>query len=314
MPGGVGLKVGGDWYDAVPLRDGRVMLVIGDVVGHGVRAAASMGKLRNVLQYSALDGLAPAAVLQRLNAYFCALPDATWRRCSSPSTTRPRQRIRYSSAGHPPAMLRLPDGTVELLEGGRSMPLCASDQAQYHEAERDLPAGSMLVLYTDGLIERRGESLDVGLERLAESLRERPGPASRTSPTRCCATSSPTTSRRTTSRCSASDVRGRGAPRLSRLPGRAPPALRHAPRASSEWLERVGASDEEAREITVAVNEVAANAVEHAYGLVDAEFVVEADRQVGTASWSSRSGTSGGGGTRRDRGGPGARAWTSPAR
>ncbi len=76
VPGGVGLKVGGDWYDAVPLRDGRVMLVIGDVVGHGVRAAASMGKLRNVLQYSALDGLAPAAVLARLNAYFCALVDS----------------------------------------------------------------------------------------------------------------------------------------------------------------------------------------------------------------------------------------------
>ncbi len=174
VPAGVGLKVGGDWYDAVPLRDGRVMLVIGDVVGHGVRAAASMGKLRNVLQYSALDGLAPAEVLQRLNGYFCSLTDADMATLLVAEYDPERQRIRYSSAGHPPAMLRMPDGTVEMLEGGRSMPLCASDQAQFHEAERELPAGSMLVLYTDGLIERRGESLDVGLDRLQAALGRAP--------------------------------------------------------------------------------------------------------------------------------------------
>ena len=98
-----GSKVGGDWYDAVPLRDGRVMLVIGDVVGHGVRAAASMGKLRNVLQYSALDGLAPAAVLQRLNAYFCALTDADM-------ATLLRRRVRPGAPAHPLLERRSPAG------------------------------------------------------------------------------------------------------------------------------------------------------------------------------------------------------------
>jgi serine phosphatase RsbU (regulator of sigma subunit)/anti-sigma regulatory factor (Ser/Thr protein kinase) len=278
VPGGVGLKVGGDWYDAVPLRDGRVMLVIGDVVGHGVRAAASMGKLRNVLQYSALDGLAPAAVLQRLNAYFCALADADMATLFVAEYDPARQRIRYSNAGHPPAFLRLPSGTIEILEEGRSMPLCASDQTQYHEAERDLPSGSLLVLYTDGLIERRGESLDVGLERLAATLRSAPSMVEDVADVLlrdlldddapqddvallCVATVA-----------AAEDLR-------LRLPA-TPRQLSYMRNAVNAWLARAGASTEDAREITVAVNEVVANAIEHAYGLVDADFELEA-RQVG---------------------------------
>lgn len=278
VPGGVGLKVGGDWYDAVPLRDGRVMLVIGDVVGHGVRAAASMGKLRNVLQYSALDGLAPAAVLQRLNAYFCSLTDADMATLFIAEYDPATQRIRYANAGHPPAFLRLPDGTIEVLEAGRSMPLCASDQSQYHEAEHELPAGSLLVLYTDGLIERRRESLDVGLGRLADTLRSAPSAVEEVADlllhdllgdgepqddvaVLCIATVA-----------AAEDLR-------LRLPA-APRQLSYMRNILNAWLARAGASKDDAREITVAVNEVVANAIEHAYGLVDADFELDA-RQVG---------------------------------
>src|SRR5262249_35994004 len=143
----------------------------GDVVGHGVRAAASMGKLRNVLQYGALDGLAPAALLQRLNAYFCALSDSDMATLLVAEYDADRQRICYANAGHPPAFLRHPDGTIEVLDQGRGMPLCATDQARYHEAEHELLPGSLLLLYTDGLIERRGESLDAGFERLAGVVR-----------------------------------------------------------------------------------------------------------------------------------------------
>ncbi len=254
------------------------MLVIGDVVGHGVRAAASMGKLRNVLQYSALDGLAPAEVLERLNGYFCALTDSDMATLLIAEYDPAGQRVRYSSAGHLPAMLRMPDGTVELLEGGRGMPLCASDQAQYTEAERDLPAGSMLVLYTDGLIERRGESLDVGLGRLSNALHHASGGVEDVADSLLSdflANDAP-----------ADDVallcvEVRGPEPALRL--RLPAAARHLSgmrRAALDWLNRVGASEEEAREITVATNEAAANAIEHAYGLYDADFVVEAD-QVG---------------------------------
>ncbi len=278
VPGGVGLKVGGDWYDAVPLRDGRVMLVIGDVVGHGVRAAASMGKVRNVLQYSALDGLAPAAILQRLNAYFCALTDSDMATLFVAEYDPVSRKIRYANAGHPPAFLRLPDGTVEILDGGRSMPLCASDQSQYHEAQHDLRAGSTLVLYTDGLIERRRESLDVGLGRLRESLRSAPSNVEEVADTLL------------------RDLLDQGAPQDDvallciatvaaaeelrlRLPA-APRQLAHMRNAVKGWLARAGASDKDIGEITVAVNEVVANAIEHAYGLVDADFLISA-RQVG---------------------------------
>ncbi len=277
VPGGVGLKVGGDWYDAVPLRDGRVMLVIGDVVGHGVRAAASMGKLRNVLQFSALDGLAPAEVLERLNAYFCSLVDSDMATLFVAEYDPAHRRIRYSNAGHPPAMLRMPDGSIEALEGGRSMPLSATDQAQYREAEHDLPAGSMLVLYTDGLIERRGESLDVGLERLAKSLRIAAGPVEDVADTLLrdlLADGAP-----------ADDVallcvgvRGPEAALRLRIPAEAR-QLSRMRRAVTDWLVRVGGSEVEAHEISVAVNEAAANAIEHAYGLSDEEFVVEADQR-----------------------------------
>jgi PAS domain S-box-containing protein len=286
VPGGVGLKVGGDWYDAVPLRDGRVMLVIGDVVGHGVRAAASMGKLRNVLQYSALDGLAPAAVLSRLNQYFCGLVDSDMATLLVAEYDPARQRIRYSSAGHPPPMLRMPDGAVVALEGGRSMPLCASDQAQYHEAEHELPAGSVLVLYTDGLIERRGESLDVGFDRLAASLRDGPAGVEDIADALLhdlLADDAP-----------ADDVAllcvGLRCPEAAlrlRLPAAAR-ELARTRRVVTDWLTRLGASRDESGEIVVAVNEAAANAIEHAYGLVDEEFVVEADVRDGVVEFVVR--------------------------
>jgi serine phosphatase RsbU (regulator of sigma subunit)/anti-sigma regulatory factor (Ser/Thr protein kinase) len=281
VPGGVGLKIGGDWYDAVPLRDGRVMLAIGDVVGHGVRAAASMGKVRNVLQYGALDGLAPAGLLQRLNAYFCALADSDMATLFVAEFDPVAQRLRYASAGHPPAMLRLPDGSIERLDEARSMPLCATDQAQYHEAELDLPPGSLLLLYTDGLIERRGESLDVGFARLEAVLAGAPADVEAVADLllrEFVADGSP-----------ADDVAllcvgttDRDA-RLALLLPATPRQLSGMRRTVTDWLVRVGATAEEAREITVAVNEIAANAVEHAYGLTDAEFAVEArvsDRQV----------------------------------
>ncbi|MGZ8804904.1 MAG: SpoIIE family protein phosphatase, partial [Microbacterium sp.] len=278
VPGGVGLKVGGDWYDAVPLRDGRVMLVIGDVVGHGVRAAASMGKLRNVLQYSALDGLTPAAVLQRLNAYFCSLPDADMATLFIAEYDPQSRRIRYANAGHPPACLRLPDGAIEMLEDGRSMPLCASDQSRYRDAEHDLPAGSLLVLYTDGLVERRGESLDVGLERLAETLRQAPTEVEDVADVLLRELLDDAAPQDDVAVLCIGTVPAAENLHL-RLPA-APRQLAYMRSALSAWLATIGASQEDAREITVAVNEVVANAVEHAYGLVDADFELEA-RQVG---------------------------------
>ena len=255
VPGGVGLKVGGDWYDAVPLRDGRVMLVIGDVVGHGVRAAASMGKLRNVLQYSALDGLDPArgavaaqCVLLRADRRGHGHVDR--RRVRPGSAARPLRERRTSARDAAAAGRHRRDARRR---AGRCR--CArATRPSTSEAERDLPAGSMLVLYTDGLIERRGESLDVGLERLAKTLRGAPacgrgrrGHAAARLPRR----------RRARGRRRAA-LRRRawaGGCAAAPAPARPPASSRVMRRATWEWLDRLGATGEEIREITVAVNE-----------------------------------------------------------
>jgi anti-sigma regulatory factor (Ser/Thr protein kinase) len=166
------------------------------------------------------------------------------------------------------------------------MPLCASDQAQYHEAERDLPAGSMLVLYTDGLIERRGESLDVGLGRLVAALR---GAPSGVEDVADALLRDFITDEKPADDVALLCVGVRGPEPTLRL--RLPAAARQLSRmrrAANEWLVRVGASEVEAHEIMVAVNEAAANAIEHAYGLFDADFVVEADVVDGVAEFVVR--------------------------
>jgi anti-sigma regulatory factor (Ser/Thr protein kinase) len=166
------------------------------------------------------------------------------------------------------------------------MPQCANDQAQYHEPERELPAGSLLVLYTDGLIERRGESLDAGFARLTNVLRDAPP------------------SVRDVADLLLRDLLSDGAPaddvallcvgttdrdaKLALLLPAAPRQLSGMRRSVNEWLARAGATPEEAREITVAVNEIAANAIEHAYGLTDADFVVEARRSYDTIEFRIR--------------------------
>lgn len=280
VPSGEGVRIGGDWYDVIPLRDGRIVLAIGDVVGHGIRAAAAMGKLRNLLQFCALDGLDPGAALARLNAYFCSLPDADMATVLVAEYDPMRGTLCYANAGHPPALLRHADGSPELLMGGRGMPLCASESTSFGADTVALEPGSVLVLYTDGLIERRGESLDVGFERLEGAVHDLPPDVDVLADELLARLlAGPTTSddvavlvMRPVLPTLDLDLRFAAAPReLARLR-----------RSLGEWLRRVGADDREAPEILVAVNEAAANAVEHAYGLVDAEFTVRAGVRDGT--------------------------------
>jgi serine phosphatase RsbU (regulator of sigma subunit) len=174
LPGTLGLKVGGDWYDALTLPDGRVLLAIGDVVGHGVRAAAAMGRLRHALQFCAFDRSDAAEIVSRMNHHFSSMPDPEMATLLVVMLDADRSRVTYCSAGHPPPFLRTADGRVERLDGGRGMPLCAAASAKYHTAEAAISDGSVLLLYTDGLVERRGESLDVGFARLADAFRTGP--------------------------------------------------------------------------------------------------------------------------------------------
>ena len=273
LPGTAGIKVGGDWYDAIQVDGGRTVLAIGDVVGHGVRAAASMGRLRNVAQFCALDGLSPATMLYRLNEYFCGLADADMATLLVAVHEPATRKLCYASAGHLPPAIRGADGTVTFLEEGRGLPLCASEGATYREAEACLPAGALLCLYTDGLVERRGESLDVGLGRLERELSTTLGDDLEAEADRLVV-------RLLDDTVQVDDVALlmlRPHPDTHDLRMwfmAAPRELGNVRRVLAGWLTRLGVGDEEAGEIVVAANEAAANAIEHAYGLERAEFSI----------------------------------------
>ncbi len=172
LPGSAELDVGGDWFDALRLPDGRLGLVVGDVVGKGVQAAASMAQLRNALRAFSSERLKPATALTRLNRLADEVLDTTFATIAY-AVLDPRTGVcRLASAGHPPPVVAYPDGRVELLENARGLPLGTGTASKYRQEVIELPAGSVLVMYTDGLVERRGQSIDVGLGELVAAIRD----------------------------------------------------------------------------------------------------------------------------------------------
>jgi anti-sigma regulatory factor (Ser/Thr protein kinase) len=154
----------------VELADGRIGVVVGDCVGRGLAAASVMGQLRSACRALLLEATSPGRILTSLDGFAALVPGG---RCTTvfcgildPSTGE----LAYSSAGHPPAILVHGDGHVELLEEGRYTPLSVVAGASRPEATATLPLGSTLLLYTDGLIERRGQSLDDGIDRAVAAV------------------------------------------------------------------------------------------------------------------------------------------------
>jgi PAS domain S-box-containing protein len=162
--------VGGDWYAAVPLADGRLGLAIGDVAGHGLPAVADMADARFSLRALALGEQDPARVLARLSHVVELFEDDTLITTLYGMIDPVRHTWSYASAGHLPPVLRLADGTTTLLPWTRQPPL--GFPADYERFTTPLPAGATIVLYTDGLVERRGESIDAGLQRLVAACRD----------------------------------------------------------------------------------------------------------------------------------------------
>ncbi len=274
VPGMAGLAVGGDWYDVFELADGSVGIAVGDVVGHGVRAAAATGRLRHVLRAYAVEGFGPAEALERLNRLVCESSEETFATVVFALVAPDRARVRVASAGHPPLLVRRADGTVRTHEGGRSLPIGATPDASYVEAELHADPGSTLVLYTDGLVERRKESIDRGIDRLARVVGSTSGPLE--------------------------ELVGRIVGELEenhsddvallavRLK---PPAERRfmlsiaakpealAPMRASlrSWLHGHGAGGEEIFDTLVAVNEACSNAIEHPVDATAPEVTLEAE-------------------------------------
>jgi GAF domain-containing protein/anti-sigma regulatory factor (Ser/Thr protein kinase) len=175
LPGSAQLDVGGDWFDALQLPDGKLGLVVGDVVGKGVQAAASMAQLRNAIRAFSVDRLKPSSVLVRLNRLADEVLDTSFATVAYLSLEPDSGVCRLSSAGHPPPAIAYPDGRVELIEGARGLPLGTGIRTTYRQELFELPPGSVVVLYTDGLVERRGRSIDEGLSTLRKALASAPG-------------------------------------------------------------------------------------------------------------------------------------------
>ena len=164
------LQVGGDWYDVVDLDNGRIGLIVGDCVGHGLAAATVMGQLRSAARALLLEHPSPAAALSAADRFALRLPGA---RCTtafcavlSPDTGE----VVYSSAGHPPPIVVRPDRSRVLLDSAQATPLGLAYDRARPEARATMPPRATLLLYTDGLVERRREALDDGIARAAEVM------------------------------------------------------------------------------------------------------------------------------------------------
>jgi serine phosphatase RsbU (regulator of sigma subunit)/anti-sigma regulatory factor (Ser/Thr protein kinase) len=273
LAGGDGVDVGGDWYEVIPLAGDRVGLAIGDVVGRGVRAAAMMGHLRMALRAYALETESPALVAERMARFARTLERDQMSTCVYAVLDPATGKLRCANAGHPPPLLLTSDGRATFLSGTPGLPLGVSAQAEYTELEFELEPAGTLLMYTDGLVEKRGEAIDVGLERLRAVAAEAP-----LEPKALC------------TRVLDSLVEGspnddvallavRVLPRAERFALRLPAepeALAPLRRRLGGWLAHTGAEREETYDIVLATCEAAANAIEHAYGPGDAQFDVTA--------------------------------------
>jgi PAS domain S-box-containing protein len=169
QPASRAAEVGGDWFDVIPLDGGQAALVVGDVTGHSIHAAALMGQLRTAIVALARLGHPPGEIMAQLSSRLAAHSDEAGATCLYAEYDPKSRRCRLTSAGHPPPALRHPGGTVEFpdLPGGVMLGV---GHRSYPATDVDLAPGSVLALYTDGLVEQPGQDIGTGMSRLARAL------------------------------------------------------------------------------------------------------------------------------------------------
>ena len=261
--GTAALEIGGDWYDAFSLLSGSVAFVVGDVVGHGLEAAVAMGQLRGAVSALAQTS-APAKLLDRLDAFVENVPSAATATLAFVDLDCDTGDFRYACAGHPPPLVISPDGRTRYLWDGRSAPLGSMLGDRRTDAKGHLADGETLVLYTDGLVERRAESIDAGFVRLADVARLF-APGSPALADDICDALIDARSQ-DDDVCVLTIHRIPTATMFSRSFRAAPAELADLRELLRGWLEENGVGDEVERGVVLAVSEAAANAVEHAYG------------------------------------------------
>jgi serine phosphatase RsbU (regulator of sigma subunit) len=169
LPAGQTSRVGGDWYDAIPLPGGKVALVVGDAMGHGTTAALVMGQLRTAVRILARLGLPPAELLYHLDEIAQELTTAQFATCVYALCDPAGRRLTVARAGHVPPVLAAPDGSSQLIDLPPGLPLGVG-AADYEAMELDVPDNSTLILCTDGLVENRVRDMDTGLAELRALL------------------------------------------------------------------------------------------------------------------------------------------------
>ncbi|KAA0092681.1 PAS domain S-box protein [Mycolicibacterium sp. P1-18] len=256
------LEIGGDWYDVLAVGDHQVGIVVGDCVGSGLSAAAVMGQLRSSARVLLVNGASPGRLLDELDSAAALIAGAYCTTVFVGIVDADTGQMAYSSAGHIPALLAVPGGPVRSLTDATSVPLAVQKTGPRPEASTFLPPGSTLMLYTDGLVERREELVDNGIERAGEILAE-------------------------TIESSADVVADAVLQRLVPKDGfdddvaivvyRRPPAplmidvvatpdqLSDIRRQITAWLRATGIPDDLGGDIVLVVNEACTNSIEHAY-------------------------------------------------
>jgi anti-sigma regulatory factor (Ser/Thr protein kinase) len=258
-------RLGGDWYDAFALGDGRLGLAIGDVVGHGFHAAALMGQLRSGLRAYALDGHRPGQVLEQLSRLLRQIEPGRTATLVYLILDPHGGVLTVASAGHPAPLVHPAGGEPHFLDLPGSVPLGATRHVRYEDQELELEPGSVLVMYTDGLIERSDEPPEARLQRLLDTVREGAenlehmgdalvdvllptGPGSD----------------------DAALLLARALPLGRELVAQFPAEIESIPmmrRLLGRWLDDAGATQRDVDDLALASAEAAANAIEHAYGL-----------------------------------------------
>jgi serine phosphatase RsbU (regulator of sigma subunit) len=170
LPGASGVDIGGDWYDVIPLDDTRFMIVVGDVSGRGVRAGAVMASLRFAIRAFASQGDSPPVILAKLTRLVDVDHDDHFATVQCAIVDVAGSTVAIASAGHPNPLLLYGD-VVQFVDTPVGAPVGVTRSAVYESVSVSVPPHATLLAFTDGLFERRGESIDDGLERLRRAAR-----------------------------------------------------------------------------------------------------------------------------------------------
>jgi PAS domain S-box-containing protein len=270
LPGAEGTRAGGDWYDLVELDEHRVAIAVGDVVGQGPGAAAVMGQLRSALSTALLQGSSPAGALELLDRFAARLPGSTASTAACLVVDRERGEVTWARAGHLPPLLLGPEGAELLDDAGSGTVLGVEGRRPYTEGTLPISPGSCLVLFTDGLVERRGEDLDAGLQRLVKAADR----LSHLDPERLASALLRDLLADTDQPDDVALVLARLQPLpLTETCPATPEQLAVIRRAVRRWASASALDEETTDDLQLAINEAVANAVEHAYGAGPAGLV-----------------------------------------